>query len=60
MEELQAAHCWLSPSESQTVQVSERHNGALDGWLEMGILGTGTEIKNTMFTTVGPLCYIYI
>jgi tyrosinase len=35
-------------------------NGALDDWLEMGILGTGTEIKNTMFTTVRPLCYIYV
>jgi tyrosinase len=35
-------------------------NGTLDDWLEMGILGTGTEIKNTMFTTGGPLCYIYI
>lgn len=35
-------------------------NGTLDDWLEMGILGTGTEIKNAMFTTGGPFCYIYV
>ena len=35
-------------------------NGTLEDWLEMGILGTGTEIKNVMFSTGGPLCYIYI
>ncbi|PMD35222.1 Di-copper centre-containing protein, partial [Hyaloscypha variabilis F] len=35
-------------------------NGTLEDWLEMGILGTGTEIKNVMFSTGGPLCYIYV
>jgi len=35
-------------------------NGTLDDWLEMGILGTETEIKNVMFMTGGLLCYIYV
>lgn len=43
-----------------TVNNSPPRNGTVDDWLEMGILGTGTEIKNTMFTTGGPLCYIYV
>lgn len=35
-------------------------NGTLDDWLEMGILGTGTTIRDVMSTTAGPLCYIYV
>jgi len=35
-------------------------DGTLDDWLEMGILGTGTTIRQTTSTTGGPFCYFYL
>jgi len=35
-------------------------DGTLDDWLEMGVLGTGTTIRETTSTAAGPFCYIYV
>jgi len=35
-------------------------DGTLDDWLEMGVLGTGTTIRDTTSTASGPFCYIYV
>ena len=56
----------LQPLKMQSVQLPQSTTHRQVGMallmigLRWGIPRTGTEIKNTIFTAVGPLCYIYV